>query len=225
MAAVEARRRRPVALVPLGVDVTVFHPRQTGDGPEPATDAPPTILWVGGLEPVKDPSAMLRAFARLAPEHPDLRLEMVGDGALRPGLERDVERLGLDGRVRFAGQLARSTMPDRYRSAALLAVTSRHEGQSMVAVEAAACGLPVVGTRVGVLPDLADAALTVPVGDEPGLAAAMAAVLDDPDRMAAMGTAARHIAETRFDLDSTSDALLERYEAVVRRGAGPPFGR
>ena len=98
-----------------------------------------------------------RVFARLAPGRPDLRLDIVGDGSLRPAVEREVERLGLGGRVRFPGQVARARMPDRYRGAALLAVTSRHEGQSMVAVEAAACGLPVVGTRVGVLPDLGEA--------------------------------------------------------------------
>ena len=168
---------------------------------------------------------MLRVFARLVPERPGLRLELVGDGALRPFLEGEVGRLGLEGRVGLPGQVARSTMPDRYRGATLLAVTSRHEGQSMVAVEAAACGLPVVGTRVGVLPDLSDAALTVPVGDEPALAAAIAAVLDDPVRMAAMGHAARHIAESRFDLDATSAALFDRYEALVRRGVAPASER
>ena len=224
LAAVEARRRGPVALLPLGVDLATFRPPE-GGGPAPAADAARTILWVGGLEPVKDPAAMLGAFARLAPERPELRLEMVGDGALRPFLEGEVGRLGLAGRVGFPGQVARSTMPDRYRGAALLAVTSRHEGQSMVAVEAAACGLPVVGTRVGVLPDLSDAALTVPVGDEQALASAIAAVLDDPVRMAAMGQAARHIAETRFDLDATSAALFDRYEALVRRGVAPASER
>src|SRR4029079_16600772 len=123
--------------------------------------------------------------------------------------------------VRLPVQLARSTMPIRYRGAALLAVTPRREGQSMVWVEAAACGLPVVGTRVGVLPDLSDAALTVPVGDDPALATAIGALLADPVRMAAMGRVARHIAETRFDLDATSTALFDRYEALVRRGVGP----
>ena len=90
-----------------------------------------------------------------------------------PDLEASIAGTALAGRVRFAGQLPRDEMPARYRSATLLAVTSRHEGQSMVAVEAAASGLPVVGTRVGVLPDLGDGATTVPVGDEAGLADAL----------------------------------------------------
>jgi glycosyltransferase involved in cell wall biosynthesis len=53
----------------------------------------------------------------------------------------------------------------------------------------------------------------------------MAAVLDDPERMAAMGRAARHIAESRFDLDATSASLLDQYEALVRLGAAPASGR
>ena len=91
-------------------------------------------------------------------------------------------QLGVGDRVSFLGQVPRNEMPARYRAARLLLVTSRHEGQSMVAVEAAASGIPVVGTRVGVLPDLGSGALTVPLGDEAALVTAAAMVLDDPAR-------------------------------------------
>ena len=86
----------------------------------------------------------------------------------------------------------------------------------MVALEAAASGVPVVGTRVGILPDLAGGAATVPVGDEAGLADALAAVLDDPGRAARMATAGRTIAVARFDLGRTTADLLGRYAALVR---------
>ena len=213
LAAVQARRRGPIALLPLGVDLQMFRPALGTGLPSR------TILWVGSFEPVKDPAAMLRVFARLAADRPDLRLEMVGEGRLRGAVQRDADGLGLGERVRFPGQLPRSAMPDRYRAAALLAVTSRHEGQSMVAVEAAACGLPVIGTRVGVLPDLAEAATTVAVGDEAGLAAAIATILDDPARAAAAGAAARRAAETRFDIDRTAQALLATYESLIDGGS------
>ncbi len=72
--AVRARRSGPVDLLPLGVDLTVFRP--VDDGPR----ATQTILFVGSLEPVKDPAAMLRVFARLADERPAVRLEVIGDG-------------------------------------------------------------------------------------------------------------------------------------------------
>lgn len=228
--AVAARRATgAVELLPLGVDLTSFRPR-ADEAAGMAGDAPPTILFVGSLEPVKDPAAVVRAFARLAPTRPTLRLDIVGDGALRADLERQSARLALAGRITFHGQVPRAEMPDRHRAATVLAVTSRHEGQSMVAVEAAASGLPVVGTRVGVLPDLGEGALTVPVGDEAGLADAIGSVIDDSRRAGAMGAAGRRVAEDRFDIELTSAALLATYETLVsrgrgRRGDGPGRGR
>jgi glycosyltransferase involved in cell wall biosynthesis len=164
--------------------------------------------------------AALRVFGRLAADRPDLELELVGDGRLRAGLEATVAKGAMAGRIRFAGYVPREAMPARYRSATVLVVTSRHEGQSMVAVEAAASGLPVVGTRVGVLPDLGDGALTVPVGDEAALADALAAVLDDPARAARMSAAGRAIAVGRFDSERTTADLLEAYAGLVRRDGG-----
>ena len=224
-AILERRPERPVALLPLGVDTTVFRPAdpaeaETADAERAGRPARQTILFAGSLEPVKDPAAMLRVFGRLASDRPGLDLVLVGDGRLRPGLEASIAGTALAGRVRFAGQLRRDEMPALYRSATVLAVTSRHEGQSMVAVEAAASGLPVVGTRVGVLPDLGDGATTVPVGDEAGLADALAAVLDDPGRAARMAAAGRTIAVARFDLERTTADLLERYAGLVTRDAG-----
>ena len=147
-------------------------------------------------------------------------------GSLRRALEGLAASMGLGELVRFAGQVPRAELPDLYRSASLLVVTSRHEGQSMVAVEAAASGLPVVGTRVGMLPELGDGAVTVQVGDEAGLLRALAGVLDDPGRQAAMGRAGRAVAVARYDLDRTAADLLARYEALaagsdpITRGAG-----
>jgi glycosyltransferase involved in cell wall biosynthesis len=217
-AGVRARRSRATGFLPLGVDVSRFRPDDGAAGALLGPEPTGTILYVASLEPVKDPALMLRVFARLAAERPGLRLEIVGDGSLRPGLEREVVRLGLRERVAFAGQVPREAMPGRYRAATLLAVTSRHEGQSMVAVEAAASGLAVVGLRVGVLPDLGDGALAVPAGDEDALVAAIGSVLDDPSRAAAMAAAGRLVAKDHFDLDRTSAALLARYETLVSGG-------
>jgi glycosyltransferase involved in cell wall biosynthesis len=215
VAALEARRRgRPVIRLPLGVDPAIFAP---GSADRPAGDDARTILFVGSLEPVKDPARLLRAVARLMPGRPDLRLELVGEGRLRPGLEALAAGLGIADRVAFRGQLARDALPARYRAATVLAVPSRHESQSMVAVEAAACGLPVVGSRVGILPDLGAGARTVAPDDDVGLADALAAVLDDPALASAMGAAARAAVLERFDLERTAAATLEAYERLIDR--------
>lgn len=185
-------RRVPVErlrLKPLKVDPRIFCP---SSAPKPA--GPPTVLFVASLEPVKDPVTLLRAFALVAADRPKVRLEVIGDGSMRTGLERLTTWLGIREWVTFVGHVPRQSLPDRYRAATVLCVSSRHEAQSMAAIEAASCGLPVVGTLVGALVDLGDGALTVPVGDHRALAFAIARVLDEPELRSRM--AMRHASLT-----------------------------
>ena len=217
----ERRPKAPVVLAPLGVDLALFRP----DVPAVDSDRPATVLFAGSLEPVKDPALAVRAFAALAGDRPGLRFEVIGEGRLRGDLERLAGQLGVGDRISFLGQLPRAEMPARYRAASLLLVTSRHEGQSMVAVEAAASGIPIVGTRVGVLPDLGSGAITVPPGDEAALVAAVARVLDDPGRATEMGAAGRSAVVARYDVDRTSADLMAHYAALVNRRLGASSGR
>jgi glycosyltransferase involved in cell wall biosynthesis len=198
-----------IELMPLGVDTSVF----SMIGPRRAPRA--TILHIGSLEPVKDQVTLLRAFARLAARDPDARLVICGDGSLRRGLQRLAVRLAIDDAVDFRGHIPRHDLPDVYRSATLLAVSSRWEAQSMVAVEAAACGVPIVGTRVGSLPDLGDGAATVPVGDHVSLADAMADVVGDAARQQRMSRAARAASIARYDLDGAVTAWCESYTRLA----------
>ena len=202
--------RRPsarVAVAPLGVDTTLFRPAESPPSP--------TVLFVGSLTPVKDPALALRAFANLSGARPAARFVAAGDGPLRGELVKLAAQLGVTDRVEFRGQLPRSQMADLYRSAAVLCVSSRHEGQSVAAIEAAAAGLPVVGTRVGALPDLEPGSVTVPVNDEQALAAALARVLDDEALARRMRAAVREVAVARYDIRSTSAAVLDLYEMVL----------
>jgi glycosyltransferase involved in cell wall biosynthesis len=210
-----AERRGRVVPMPLGVDMTRFTPSVSPG--LPSSDRDSRILFVGSLEPVKDPVTLLNAFALVAAGRPQVRLDVVGVGRLRPDLDRLVAQLGLGERVRFMGHVPRSALPAVYRTASLLAITSRHEAQSMVAVEAAASGLPVVGTNVGILPDLGKGARTVPVGDVTGLATALAEIVDDGVLAAAMGAAARAEAAENFDLERTSAATLDLYARLMQR--------
>jgi glycosyltransferase involved in cell wall biosynthesis len=208
-------RRANTGLVPLGVDRARFgpgEPRDAGAG-EPGGQ---TVLFVGSLEPVKDPALLVRAFARVAADRPGARLAIAGEGSLGAELVDLVRRLGVERNVAFLGRVPRDQLPDVYRSSTVLAVPSRHEGQSIVAVEAAASALPIVGTATGVLPDLGAGAITVARGDEAALAGALASVLDDPALARRTGDAAL-AAAVRFDIERTVEALLARYEAL----AGP----
>jgi glycosyltransferase involved in cell wall biosynthesis len=183
-----AQRFRPhVARLPLGVDTSLFHPAPArGD----------RLLHIGSLTPVKDQHTLLRAVAQTAQE-----LDMVGDGPLRGDLERLAGNLGLSERVRFHGDVDHAELVPLYQAADALVVSSRHEAQCMVALEAAACGVPVVGTRVGVLPEISPAA-TVAVAD----AAALAQALTSRPR-----SSARDVVEREFSLDVCVQGFLQCY--------------
>jgi glycosyltransferase involved in cell wall biosynthesis len=119
--------------------------------------------------------------------------------------------LRLTDRVTFHGEVRHDHLPDYYRAADLFVLSSRHESQSLVALEAAACGCPVVGTAVGVLPELLDTAQVAPVGDARALAAAMTAMIaNPPDRARAAGETRERVL-ARFSLGRTAGELEALY--------------
>lgn len=196
----------PLRCMPLGVDLERFHPAAT-------RPAGARLVFAGSLVPVKDPALLLRAAARV--QTPGAELTIAGDGPLRPGLERLVVGLGLGSRVRFLGAVPRDRMADVVRDAHVLVVSSHHEAQSMVAVEAAASGLPVVGTAVGVVPELARAGGGIAVDDrEPAsLAMAIDRILGSSD--ASWGAAARHYAVHTWDLAAAGRALTATWQELA----------
>jgi GalNAc-alpha-(1->4)-GalNAc-alpha-(1->3)-diNAcBac-PP-undecaprenol alpha-1,4-N-acetyl-D-galactosaminyltransferase len=159
----------------------------------------PLLLGMGRLSPEKGFDVLLAAFARLAPRFPDWRLEILGDGPMRGELTAMVRELGLLGRAALPGFSA--TPSDRLARGALFCSAARVEGFGLALCEAMACGLPVVATdapsgpRDIVRPGI-DGEL-VPVDDLDALVGALAKLMGDPARRAAMGARAREIT-TRF---------------------------
>lgn len=101
-------------------------------------DDPRTILSVGRFSSRKDHSTLVAAFASIANEWPDWSLKVIGDGPLRPGVQREVERLGLEHRVVFPGLV--DDIPREMTSASFFALASRYESFGLVFAEAMACG-------------------------------------------------------------------------------------
>jgi glycosyltransferase involved in cell wall biosynthesis len=114
--------------------------------PAPERPAGLELAWVGRLELPKDPELAVRALAVLARRGVDARLTVVGDGTLRPALERLVEAEGLGDAVTFAGQKPRWETAERLRRSSLLVMSSHFEGSPRALIEALACGLPVACT-------------------------------------------------------------------------------
>jgi glycosyltransferase involved in cell wall biosynthesis len=193
---------------PLGVDTTLFSPQDHSRGEN-------RVVHVGTLTRVKDQATLLRAFAHLRrerSEHGCATLDIVGDGPLRRDLERLADQLGLGRAVRFCGDVDHASLPAVYRSAGAFALSSRHEAQSMVALEAAACGVPIAGTRVGVVPELT--ASVVPVGDHAALTGCLASVLGTPPTSDTVGLVC-----SDFALGPCTARFRDLYTAVASEGA------
>lgn len=198
-----------VRWLPLGVDTNLFrHGSAERDG------GPPRLVHAASLVPVKDQRMLLRAAGLLRARGIAFQLDLAGEGLLDGELRRLAARLRLDGQVHFHGALRHDALPAFYRGAAAFVLTSRHEAQCMAALEAAACGVPAVGTAVGILPELEPgAALTVPVGRAEALAAALAELLEDGRRRRSMAQAARARTAGEFGLATCGERFRAMYNA------------
>jgi glycosyltransferase involved in cell wall biosynthesis len=168
-----------IVVTPNGVD-PIFRP----NGSTP--DVPPYALFVGGIQPRKDP---LTAIEALALVDGDLRLVIVGDEK-RGGDEvrSAVRRLGLESRVELIGYVEHESLASLYRGAACLVFPSRYEGFGLPVLEAMASGTPVVATTAGAVPEVAgDAAILVAPGDPAALADGVREALVKREQLVAAG--------------------------------------
>ena len=168
-----------IVVTPYGVD-PAFHPN--GSAPERS----PYVLFMGGIQPRKDPLAAIEALALL-----DGDLSLVVVGAEKSGGEevrRAVKRLGLEQRVDFAGHVDHDDLAALYRGAACLVFPSRYEGFGLPVLEAMASGTPVVAARASAVPEVAgDAAILVEPGDPEAIADGVRRALADRQRLVAAG--------------------------------------
>ncbi|MFZ0549163.1 MAG: glycosyltransferase family 4 protein [Candidatus Promineifilaceae bacterium] len=189
-------------LVPLGVDSDRFQP-----GEIPSWDRP-TIVQAASLTPVKNQPLLLETMAFIKQEIPTIRLLLAGDGPLRPQLEAFVQTHSLEDHVTFLGAVSFDEMPRFFRQGHLYLQTSRHESQGMAVLEAMACGLPVLGTPVGVTAELA----CLPATAEPGkLAAQTAKVLCNPAAYESYRQEARQKVTVDYKLEKTVTRFLDIY--------------
>jgi phosphatidylinositol alpha-1,6-mannosyltransferase len=215
-----------------GVDARLF----TGGGGEPPPGWPAegrVMLSVGALKPRKGHHIALEAFALLAAAHADLRWVVVGGGSLggeyAAALRRRSEALGLGHRMHWLSYLSDSQLVACYQRSVVFVLLpiSHHgsfEGLGLVYLEAAAAGLPAVGTLAsGAVDAIADgeSGLLVPPGDAAGAAAAIGRLLDDGRLAARLGSAGRSRAET-LSWTGLATKLAERYrELLAERRHGP----
>ncbi len=208
----------------IGVDCEAIQPR------DPAEETA-TILHVARLVEVKGAQYLIRAFDRLARRSANIELAIIGDGPLKHTLQALAKSLGVAERVRFLGALPHDQVLAWMRKAAMLVLpsvrtsTGRVEGLGMVLLEAAATGVPAVGSRIGGIPEgIIDGqtGFLVPEKDPEALARRMADLLDDPELRLSMGARARAFVEERFDIRRQTETLESFYDAVLSARRGEP---
>jgi glycosyltransferase involved in cell wall biosynthesis len=217
-----------VEAIPSGPEARARARGLLGAGPEERL-----VGTLGRLhEPKKGLKSFLSAAARVAAADPRVRFVLIGDGPSRADLMRFAASLGLGERVRFEGE--RADAANLLAGLDLLVQPSLWEGFGLSALEAMAAGLPVVASRVGGVPEVVRDGLDgllVPAGDPVRLAAAMTAILGDPDRAARLGAAGRERARREFHIDrlvrQTASLYRERLDAArpARIPAGARAGR
>lgn len=184
---------------------------------EPRGDVTPRpfrLLCPAALLPVKGHRYLIEAMARL---DGDTELWLAGEGPLRYSLERQVIELGLQGRVRFLGQLAHEALLRVYEQRQIDAVVlpsidlgnGVHEGIPVALMEAMAYALPVISTRTGGIPELLGdgAGLLVPPGDADALASAIDRLRKDPKLRSELGDKGRRRVEQEFSIEKVSERL------------------
>ncbi|MBE2197660.1 MAG: glycosyltransferase family 4 protein [Anaerolinea sp.] len=192
-------------LAPLGVDTTLFRPQTS------AAWQRPTIVQAASLAGVKNQPLLLDVLRQIRPELPSACLLLAGDGPLAQLLHDLAARYGLVDRVEWVGKRPYPQMPAFYPQGHLYLQTSRHESQGMAVIEALACGLPALGTPVGVLPQVAAAP---PRQSAAALAAQIAALLQ-PEVYAEQRQWARQQAEDNFSLPYMTARFVQLYEQTL----------
>jgi glycosyltransferase involved in cell wall biosynthesis len=206
----------PLHVVRCGIDPGLYPYR---DGRLPA-DGPVRALCVASLQEYKGHAVLLRALVST----PRLTLDLVGTGELREELERLASELGVADRVRFHGGLPENEVAELLATAQLFVAPSvvdrrgQMDGVPVALMEALACGVPTVSTRLSGIPELVrdgETGLLAEPGDPESLAGAIERTLADPAAADARAAAGRKLVEAEFDIRASGARMAELFRATA----------
>lgn len=198
-------------VIPCGVDLDYFRPF-------PGSATPPEIVCVARLKAIKNHALLLEACAILSSRGVPFRCVVVGEGPSRPEVEAIRDRLGLTGIVDLVGAAEQGDVLRWLQRASVVVLTSEYEGSPVCLKEAAACGVPVVATAVGGVPELVEdgrTGLLAPAGNAEAIAQHLERLLSDPELASALGAEARRRAEREFSVVRQVDRLLAVWSSAL----------
>jgi glycosyltransferase involved in cell wall biosynthesis len=171
--------------------------------------------------PLKGLRYLLRAYASLLDKYPDLELLLVSKPQPGGKTERLVKYLGIEDRVKFVSGISTEQMVRYYAEATIAVVPSVYEGFGLPAGEAMACGVPVVSTDGGALPEVVgDAGVIVPAKSVEALASAIAELLEDPAQRAELGAKGRARILEQFCWQVCAGQMTDYYQQVLTNANG-----
>ncbi|HLM95310.1 MAG TPA: glycosyltransferase family 4 protein [Acidimicrobiales bacterium] len=202
-----------MTVVPVGVDHTVFRPRP--DRPR----VPGRIMVTSSSDvPMKGLVPLLEALAKLRTER-DVELVVIGRPNEGGRVARTIDRLGLSKAVHCVTGISDDELAGMYAQAQVAVVPSLYEGFSLPAIEAMACGVPLVATTGGALPEVVgtdgETALLVTPDDAGALAAGIGRILDDDALAARLGEGGRQRVLGRFTWEATARGTAEQYRRLL----------
>jgi glycosyltransferase involved in cell wall biosynthesis len=200
-----------IDLVYNGIDTAVFRPH-----PDIQRRDNRLMATASADAPLKGLRYLLKAYASLLASFPDLELLVVGRPQPGGKTEQLLDRLQIRQRVQFVSGISTTEMVRHYAEATLAVIPSIYEGFGLPAGEAMACGVPVVSTDGGALPEIvADAGVIVPTADADALAAAIASLLEDSAERERLAQAGRERILNTFSWTVCGEQMLSYYRGVI----------
>jgi len=200
-----------IGVVHNGIDTAEFAPVPD------VTRKPMTLMATASADaPLKGLRYLLRAYARLLESYPELELLLVSKPKPGGKTERLIRYLGIADKVKFVSGISTEQMVRYYAAATIAVVPSVYEGFGLPAGEAMACGVPVVSTDGGALPEVVgDAGVIVPAKSVDGLVEAIEQLLRDPARRDQLGAAGRERILDKFCWDVCAQQMADYYHQVL----------
>lgn len=212
-------RRDRVSVIPCGVDLDLFRPVPRAEARAKLGLSGEVLLFVGRMDPIKGLDLLLQSMVELRHRR-DVTLVVVGGG----GMEQEYLRiqalaksLGIADRVQFRGAIAQDLLPTYYSAASLCVIPSHYESFGLVAIEAMACGTPVIGSKVGGLTTVIrddDNGFLIPWRRPELFAERIEAVLDNPPLRRRLAAHARP-SVLQYGWDGVAEQVLGVYHTVI----------
>lgn len=206
--------QKDAPIIPNGVDINRFYPPHTlYRGRDKRT-----ILTLSRIDNKKGLEYAIKSMPKILKKYPDTILQIIGDGDFKENLEELVNSLSLRKSVEFIGFIPNETVPKYLQKADIFILPSLTEGFSLTALEAAACGLPIISTPVGILPDIIEKwnnGIIVPFRSPDAIADAVITLLSNPELKETYAKNSATAAKETMSWKSVAEQYISLYQSII----------